>query len=184
MSAVTYSRRTVIAAAAAAPLLISGCAGLVMPDSRVYSGRFSLKLTTQKKTETAAGKYRLVKSGDAYELDLMTPLSGVLGRVYVTPTSALVERNGQEDLTAPNEEILMREAFGFSLPVAVLADWLEGKASPRMPHGKETLGRFTQAGWTLQYVAAGESSAVSVLRMRRSDPGRAILIALTVEKEN
>ena len=69
MSAVTYSRRTVIAAAAAAPLLISGCAGLVMPDSRVYSGRFSLKLTTQKKTETAAGKYRLVKSGDAYELD-------------------------------------------------------------------------------------------------------------------
>ena len=56
MSAVTYSRRTVIAAAAAAPLLISGCAGLVMPDSRVYSGRFSLKLTTQKKTETAAGK--------------------------------------------------------------------------------------------------------------------------------
>ena len=35
MSAVTYSRRTVIAAAAAAPLLISGCAGLVMPDSRV-----------------------------------------------------------------------------------------------------------------------------------------------------
>ena len=114
----------------------------------------------------------------------MTPLSGVLGRVYVTPSSARVERNGQEDLTAPNEEILMREAFGFSLPVAVLADWLEGKASPRMPHGKETLGRFTQAGWTLQYVAAGESSAVSVLRMRRSDPGRAILIALTVEKEN
>ena len=48
MSAVTYSRRTVIAAAAAAPLLISGCAGLVMPGSRVYSGRFSLKLTTQR----------------------------------------------------------------------------------------------------------------------------------------
>lgn len=43
MSAVTYSRRTVIAAAAAAPLLISGCAGLVMPDSRVYSGLLFLK---------------------------------------------------------------------------------------------------------------------------------------------
>ena len=146
MSAVTYSRRTVIAAAAAAPLLISGCAGLVMPDSRVYSGRFSLKLTTQKKTETAAGKYRLVKSGDAYELDLMTPLSGVLGRVYVTPTSARVERNGQEDLTAPNEEILMREAFGFSFPVAVLADWLEGKA-PVFPTKKKRSGALRrQAG--------------------------------------
>ena len=143
MSAVTYSRRTVIAAAAAAPLLISGCAGLVMPGSRVYSGRFSLKLTTQKKTETAAGKYRLVKSGDAYELDLMTPLSGVLGRVYVTPTSARVERNGQEDLTAPNEEILM----GFRSRLRCLPTGLKGKRAPVCPTKKKRSGALRrQAG--------------------------------------
>ena len=92
------NRRFLLTAAA---LLLAGCTTLTGPvGTRRFSGRFSLRTASAENVQTAAGKYRLTATGDVYELVILSPLNGVLGKVTVTPSEARVERGGHPDLTA------------------------------------------------------------------------------------
>ena len=174
------NRRQLLFAACA---LLAGCTTLSGPaGTQRWSGRFSLRAATAEKTETAAGKYRLTVTGDVKELEILSPVNGVLGRVTVTPSEARVERGNQPVLTAPTETILMQEAFGFDLPIAIFTSWLDGVPSPA--ESFEKTGRsFTQAGWFVTHTLAAAPSRPAILKLTRSDPGRTLSITLTVEKE-
>ena len=175
------TRRTFLFGAAA---LLTGCTTLTGPaGTRRYSGRFSLRSTTAEGTQTAAGKYRLTATGDVYELVILSPLNGVLGKVTVTPTEARVERGGHPDLTAPTETQLMQSAFGFDLPIAVFTAWLDGQPSPDAPFERSTTGTFTQAGWLVTYTASPAVGRPAVLKLARNNALPHLNLTLTVEKE-
>lgn len=176
------SRRLFLLALAA---LTAGCTTVPLSaDSRRYGGRFSMRAATAEKTETAAGKYRLTVTGDTYELTILSPINGVLGRVTVTPGLARVERGSRPEITAPTETELMREAFGFDLPIAVFADWLEGRPSPLAPSTTASAAEFTQKDWTVNFTPACPPDRPAVLKLVRRDPGRLLRFSLTVEKES
>lgn len=174
-------RRFLLSAAA---LILTGCTTLTGPaGTRRYSGRFSLRSVTADGIQTAAGKYRLTATGDVYELVILSPLNGVLGKVTVTPSEARVERGGHPDLTAPTETQLMRNAFGFDLPIAVFTAWLDGQPSPSAPFERSDSGAFTQAGWSVVYTASPATERPAVLKLARSDALQRLNLTMTVEKE-
>ena len=100
------------------------------------------------------------------ELELLTPLYGILGRVIVTQTGAVLERGSHEPLKASSAEELMQESLGFSLPVAMLKSWLEGRPDAARESRTISAETFEQAGWTV------------AVRRRRADGAPAVL-ALT-----
>ena len=172
-------RRFLLSAAA---LLLTGCTTLTGPvGTRRYSGRFSLRSTTAEGVQTAAGKYRLTATGDVYELVILSPLNGVLGKVTVTPTEARVERGGHPDLTAPTETQLMQATFGFDLPIAVFTAWLDGQPSLDAPFERSGSETFTQTGWRVTYTASAGRPAV--LKLARDDALQRLNLTMTVEKE-
>lgn len=175
------NRRFLLAAAA---LLLAGCTTLTGPvGTRRFSGRFSLRAVGAENVQTAAGKYRLTATGDVYELVILSPLNGVLGKVTVTPSEARVERGGHPDLTAPTETQLMQNAFGFDLPIAVFTAWLDGIPSPKIPFTRTAVGSFTQSGWSVTYTASPAGGRPAVLKLSRADALQRLNLTMTVEKE-
>ena len=175
------NRRFLLTAAA---LLLTGCTTLTGPvGTRRFSGRFSLRAANAEGVQTAAGKYRLTATGDVYELVILSPLNGVLGKVTVTPTEARVERGGHPDLTAPTETQLVQNAFGFDLPIAVFTTWLEGQPSPKAPFERTAAGSFAQSGWNVTYTASPAAGRPAVLKLSRADALQRLNLTMTVEKE-
>ncbi len=173
-------RRTLLLCTA---LILTGCTTLTGPaGTRRWSGRFSLRAVTPQGAETAAGKYRLTAKGDVYELEILSPLNGVLGKVTVTPTQARVERGSHPDLTAATEAELMQAAFGFDLPIAVFASWLDGVPSEAAPFERTATDAFQQKGW-LVTPSTPVAGRPAVLKLSRTDPGRTVNLTMTVEKE-
>ena len=172
-------RRTLLFAA----LLLAGCTTLTGPaGTRRWTGRFSLRAVTAQGAETAAGKYRLTATGDTYELEILSPLNGVLGKVTVTPSEARVERGSQPDMTAATETELMESAFGFSLPVAVFAAWLDGTPAAAAPFERTTAGAFRQKDWLVAPKPSTDGRP-ALLKLSRTDPSRTLSLTLTVAKE-
>ena len=168
----------------AAALLLAGCTTLTGPvGTRRFSGRFSLRAANGENVQTAAGKYRLTATGDVYELVILSPLNGVLGKVTVTPSEARVERGGHPDMTAPSETQLLQNAFGFDLPIAVFTAWLDGIPSPKVPFTRTAAGSFTQSGWSVTYTATPAGERPAVLKLSRADALQRLNLTMTVEKE-
>lgn len=127
-------------------LAASGCAHVPQMSARVLSGRFSLQVKKNAQQEAWSGKYRLETQDEETVFSLMTPLNGILARVIVTRTRAVLERPQKEDITAADSSRLMQDAFGFSLPVEVLRAWLDGKAADGWESQTTDTG-FLQLGW-------------------------------------
>ena len=156
-----FSRRRLLCAFSA--VLLAGCTSLSPQQSKIVSGRFSARLKNEEKIETASGRFRLTMSQGQDELELLTPLYGILGRVVVTKTGAILERGPQKPLQAASAEELMEDSFGFSLPVRMLKSWLEGKADGAYASRTVSQDAFSQAGWTVE------------VRRRRADGTPAVL---------
>lgn len=158
------SRRTLACTLALA--LLAGCTSLAPQQSKIVSGRFSARAASAQGAKAASGRFRLIMSPGRDELELLTPLYGILGRVIVTQTGAVLERGSHEPLKASSAEELMQESLGFSLPVAMLKSWLEGRPDAARESRTISAETFEQAGWTV------------AVRRRRADGAPAVL-ALT-----
>ena len=156
--------------------MLSGCTTLTGPvGTRRFSGRFSLRVAGAENVQTAAGKYRLTATGDVYELVILSPLNGVLGKVTVTPSEARIERGGHPDLTAPTEAQLLQNA--------VFTAWLDGIPYPKVTFTRTAVGSFTQSGWAVTYTASPADERPAVLKLNRADALQRLNLTMTVEKE-
>lgn len=122
------TRRALCLYAAALPALLAGCAA-VPQDARIWRGRFSLRTVRGGKAENQTGRFELMRSAKLLRLDLLTPLSGILARIEITPESASLQRSLDEPaVTRPDADTLLTELLGFTLPVEALADLLDAPA--------------------------------------------------------
>ena len=108
---------------------------------------------------------------------LVARLSGHAGR-------AELERPGRPDLVARDGETLLAEAFGWSLPLSDLPDWLMGRA--RLGEITwDAVGRpvrWSTGGWRLDYLDYGRWDGIDLPRLleaRRED--RSIRLRLVIE---
>lgn len=170
-----------------AALVLSGCSTLAPKTTTQqthYSGRFSGRFERAGKTETLTGRYRLTVSAEETVLDLLTPLYGVIGRITVTSTGAVLEKGGEIVAREASAEVLMNNTLGFALPLAMLQSWLEGRPHTATAFERIDEKTFEQSGWRIRTTRVkpdGTPAAVAVTALRYPYLGSSL--TLTVDKE-
>ena len=138
-----------------AALALAGCAALPPPaaDSQALSGRLALQVDAQpdRPAQSLQASFELRGNAERGELRLSTPLGTTLAAAFWGPGEArLVTPQGEkrfDDLDA-----LSRDAFGESLPLRALPDWLQGRPWPGAAEAARPLQPgpgFEQLGWSI-----------------------------------
>ena len=138
-----------------ATLALAGCAAVppAPTESRALSGRLALQVDAlpERPAQSISASFELRGSAEQGELRLSTPLGTTLAAAYWGPGEArMVTPQGEkrfDDLDA-----LSRDAFGESLPLRALPDWLQGRPWPGAAGPATPLQPgpgFVQLGWTI-----------------------------------
>jgi outer membrane lipoprotein LolB len=138
-----------------AALALAGCAAVPQAPtgSQALSGRLALQVDAlpDRPAQSISASFDLRGNAEQGELRLSTPLGTTLAAAFWGPGEArLVTPQGEkryDDLDA-----LSRDAFGESLPLRALPDWLQGRpwggaAEPAMP--LQPGPGFVQLGWSI-----------------------------------
>jgi len=195
-------RRAALGLAAAAVLVLSGCASVkpqgpstsnaatavTAQTSRAYQGRFAVQYNDQNgQQRNAYGNFSWQETGDTVTLQLRNPLGQTLAIVTSSPASATLELPNRQPLTADNVSTLMQNALGFALPVEGLRYWLQPSPAPtsrakteKDPEQPSRLKEISQDGWTIDYLAYAEAPATGVKRVNltRDEPPLDIKLVL------
>ena len=186
MTCALIRRRTLFSLFALVPValagLLAGCSSVAPAGSRVTSGRFSGRITRGAKTQTASGRYRYVESPNRDELEILTPLYGVLGRVVRTPQGARLERGSDSVEEAPSAEELMERAFGFSLPLEMMKAWLNGTPAANESFERIDAESFVQRGSRVAVRRRSADGRAAVVALTRAAPEANLVLTLTIDE--
>lgn len=174
-------------AAAALVTLLAGCQSLppVPASAHRYAGRFSLAVTRastvegEPRRQSWSGRFALAVAPRAMALDLVSPLGATIARFETDAREARLvvpaEGGGLRVEHGPDAQALSEHVLGWSLPIAGMADWVEGRpASDRRyselpPEGGHD--RFEQDGWAVTVAPPEGARRGLLLQMER--PARA-----------
>jgi outer membrane lipoprotein LolB len=162
-----------------AVLALVGCATLPPPDAGTIAGRLALQVDAHqdRPAQSLSAGFDLRGTAERGELRLSTPLGTTLAAAFWGPGEArLATPQGErrfDDLDA-----LSRDAFGESLPLRALPDWLRGRpwtgasvpAQPLQPGPG-----FRQLGWTIDL---SSFDAGRLLVSRTGPPGARLRVLL------
>jgi outer membrane lipoprotein LolB len=136
-----------------AALALTGCATVPPAEPGTIAGRLAVQVDAfrDRPAQSLSGSFDLRGDADRGELRLSTPLGTTLAAAFWGPGEArLVTPQGErrfDDLDA-----LSRDAFGESLPLRALPDWLNGRPWPGAAEPAQPLQPgpgFVQLGWTI-----------------------------------
>lgn len=165
--------------------LLTGCAQLgerVVPAGQAefeLTGRIAVRYDDRGSTGNVA--WRHAATGD--ELLITSFLGqGVARIVRRGGTVTLTAANGRR-YRAPDAEALTQKVLGFRLPLAGLADWVQGRPAPGSPARTRygDAGRLTeleQSGWRIDYLAYGAGGKLPAL-LQLTYPGLELRLAIT-----
>ncbi|CAH2780023.1 MAG: Outer membrane lipoprotein component of lipoprotein transport system LolB [uncultured Caballeronia sp.] len=195
-------RRGALGIAAAAAMIMSGCAvqlrvptttnastSLATQTSRAYHGRFAVQYNDRNGVQrNAYGNFDWQETGDTVTLQLRNPLGQTMAIVTSSPSLATLELPNRQPVNADNVSELMQNTLGFALPVEGLRYWLQPSAAPSS-RAQTTLdpeannGRpkeIKQDGWTIDYLAYADAPAAGVKRVNlsRNEPPLDIKLVL------
>lgn len=127
---VRRSRRATLGAAAAALMILAGCASPRAPvnrtlDTQTWSGRLSLRVDSEP-VQSFAAMFELTGTPDTGELTLTSPIGSTLAVLQWSPGQALL-RNGGETRQYASLDRLIEAATGAAIPVPALFGWLAGR---------------------------------------------------------
>ncbi len=186
-------RRRALLAAALAVVGLAGCASLPAAPpgvpQQVVSGRFAVTAQANGRSESGSGRFTLTTAGPSLTLDLSTPVGTTLARLERTASGARLtaprDDGGMTTVTGTDADAMMRDAFGWSIPVDGLADWLAGRPAPGAPaevrrDANGNVAVIAQSGWTIEIEErfAGPSGAPRRLRATRPATGPAPALTL------
>lgn len=110
-------------------LLAAGC---TTPDQSAYQqgGRFAVNFFDGEKLRAENGRFLYRESTGLRQLDLLTPLNGVLARIEVTTRETCLTRSSGETTCRPSAGTLLEELIGFDIPVEALGSLLRDGTMP------------------------------------------------------
>ena len=179
-------RRGGLGIAAAAALVLSGCAlqprvptttnastSLATQTSREYHGRFAVQYNDQNGTQrNAYGNFDWQETGDTVTLQLRNPLGQTMAIVTSSPSLATLELPNRQPVSADNVSLLMQNTLGFALPVEGLRYWLQPSVAPTShgrtvpdPEDPSRPKQIEQDGWTIDYLSYADKPATGVKRV-------------------
>ncbi len=182
-------RQALRAALAALALWLSACATPAPPPERVYSGRFAATAANGERRDSVSGRFTLEVRGARQTIDLATPVGTTVARIEIEPGQATATGPQLQTVSGPDADRLVEDLIGWRLPVAGLADWIDGRPSPVRPSSTQREGgrvsEIVQDGWTIRYA---EYSSVTqrprrlLLERAPVDAGPALSVRLIVDE--
>lgn len=153
--------------AVAAILALAGCAGPQQPlrslseqeaaISALAHWQLDGRLALKRGNEGFSAGLDWQQSPTDFRFELTGPLGETRARLTGGPTHALLELPDQPPLAGSDIESLLRDHFGWQLPVERLRWWVRGLAGPdTVVRARDAEGRVKQLladGWQVDYLA-------------------------------
>jgi len=143
---------------------LSACSTLPSPrpsTADVWSGRLGLQDASGQQWHAA---FELQGSAQQGELILLSPLGSTLARLRWDSQQAVLER-GQQRWQQANVEQLSQQLTGTALPMGLLFDWLQAKAT-------------SAEGWLPDLSGLGEGRILA----RRESPAPAVNLRIVLDR--
>ncbi len=156
------------ACASVSPAITSTLAG-----GDTIEGRISVRYKDfgTGKEDALSGKFEWTRRDETIELALLDPLGQSVGLIRTSPASSSITFRDGRTVTGATPESLTQQALGWTVPVAGLASWLEGKPAPGLPATPLEEGAFRQDRWTVRFQPATRASDQPPRRIDLSFPG-------------
>ena len=174
MRGLAARRRLLALVASSAALALAACAAL--PPEPAAPGEFAIvgRVAVRYGAEAANGRVTWRHTAIADDLLISTPLGqGIAEITRRDGVYTLVTAEAQR-YTATDPERLTEQALGWALPLAGLADWLQGRPQPGVAaeprYEGARLAELRQLGWTIEYSDYEESGRLPRrMRLTRGD---------------
>lgn len=137
-------------------LLAAGCAGRLPPPE---AGGFVLrgKLAVVEGDQSVSARFLWRQSGDRFAIDLWGPMGqGQMRLEGDREELVLRDASGAVATRGPHESVMTAQ-LGWSLPLAVLPDWVQGRPYPGIPVSETEqdasgrLAAFRQLDWHVHF---------------------------------
>jgi len=130
-------------------------AAVAYRDTIDLSGRLAVTYQKEGRPQGINGNFTWTQRPGQVDVALNSQLGQTVARITVTPQSATLTQSGHAPRTDKDIDGLTRQALGWSLPVAGLADWLQGYATDasgkRLAASPAHNTVFTNDGWNLRF---------------------------------
>ncbi|MES2353567.1 MAG: lipoprotein insertase outer membrane protein LolB [Pseudomonadota bacterium] len=126
--------------------------GLIQLVNYEFTGRIAVK----QDEKGNYGNIRWMKRGTDTEITLFSPLGQVVAHIHSQSETVTLTVADQRKFYAENEEVLMRQVLGYSVPIKGLNYWLLGRPALSSPAEQKfrpdgLVGGFQQDGWSIGY---------------------------------
>lgn len=176
-------RRALRVGIAVLALWLGACATPTAPPERVLSGRFAATADFGERRESVSGRFMVEVRGTRQSIDLSTPVGTTVARIEIEPGRATATGPQLQTASGPDADMLVEDLIGWRLPVAGLADWIEGRPSPSRPSSAQRDGdrisEIEQDGWTIRYPEySGVTQRPRRLLLERAPDGTAPAVSV------
>jgi len=156
-----------------ATLISTGCASLRVPPPE--AGGFVLrgKLAVVEGDQSVSARFLWRQSGERFSIDLWGPLGQGQLRLEGDQHELVLFDGAGGVLTRGSHEAVMAAQLGWTLPLAVLPAWVQGRPHPTLPtadsrtDGDGRLEGFSQLDWA---ISLGRYRAIEKASGDRSMP--------------
>ena len=193
------SRR--IAALAAVPVFLAGCASLAPPpepapspsilQARSYhnsielGGRISVRYQGEHQEEALHGNFTWNQTPDRTTVTLLSPLGQTVAIIETSAQGASLIQGGQPARTASDVDELTSDTLGWPLPVAGLRYWLQGFAvdssGRRVMASSVEPDVLTRDGWRIRYPAWEDGHPKRIDLARNTEQAGEVSIRIVID---
>jgi outer membrane lipoprotein LolB len=136
-------------------LICTGCASVAIPPAGPDGFVLRGKLAVVEEGRSVSARFLWRQTGDSFAIDLWGPLGQGQMRLEGDARELVLRDAGGNVLTRGAHEEVMRAQLGWSLPLAVLPDWVRGRPHPGLPSTNRAtdaeghVASFSQLDWTV-----------------------------------
>jgi len=165
--------------------LLAGCVS-VPPMSPGTDFSIKGKIGVVEGGESWSARFVWRQSGERFEIDLWGPMGQGQTRLRGTPDRLeFIDADG-DVRTSGSPEALMLAELGWSLPLSLLLDWLQGRPSANAPVAdaisdpEGSLTGFRQLGWQVRLERAKQAPAdAPPRRITAEKPGYRVRVVVS-----
>jgi outer membrane lipoprotein LolB len=162
-------------------LFIGGCAQLETRAPQDVRFDLSGRLAARYRDEAFSGNIAWRHAPSVDEMLITTALGAGLARIVRQGKQVILTTAEPREYRAADAEALTEEVLGFRVPLAGLADWVQGKPSAESPASADyapdgRLLSLQQQGWNVEYL---EYQGSRPSRLRLTYPGIELRLAIS-----